>query len=140
MRAGTAVACLVVLAGCTTVSSPVREGGPPAADPCAARLHTLSGALLLYHSGHGRLPDSLEALAELDDSPPAVCPASGERYVYRPEGIALPGGAGRVVLFDATPCHSGGGWGVVVTNESPLTMRVIWFDEAMMRSFEAAGA
>jgi hypothetical protein len=111
-------------------------------DPCAERLHDLSGRLLLYYSQHGRLPATLDALPPLDPANPTppVCPASGRPYVYAPAGVRVPDQPGRLVLYDAQAIHAGMRWGVFV-DEAPdgarLTARVLFVPEDAFRA--AAG-
>lgn len=98
---------------------PDGNNSPTAAgDACAARLHDISGLLLLYFVSNQRLPERLEELAPLSDSPStfqAICPASGRPYAYTPQG--LPGaGTDRVLLvYDETPAHGGFRWVIVAS-------------------------
>ena len=103
-------------------------------DRCAQRLHDLSGRLLLYYSQGGRLPASLDALPPLDPAnpTPAVCPASGRPYLYKPTGVSVPDHPGRLVLYDARPSHAGMRWGVFVDTAAGgghLTARVLLVPE-----------
>lgn len=99
------------------------------ADPCADRLHELSGLLLLYAATRGRLPEKLEDLQALSAGPVELtCPASGKPYLYDREGIAVPGRPGLVVVRDPLPSHSGLRWAISVLpaeGAAPLTTRVI---------------
>ena len=132
-----AIGCAALVGGCQV---PAERERVPALDACAERLHEISGRLLLYYSTHRRLPASLEALPALRGAgaePPRVCPVSGKAYLYRPEGLALPGGGGRLVVCDAAPSHSGGRWAIVLSREAPsapLAARVVWLPETRMRS------
>ena len=79
-------------------------------DPCAMRLHEISGALLLYFNTHGDLPPTLAALSKspgAQDLGDMTCPTSGQSYVYLPKGIPVDPPPSRVVLFDPTPAHPG---------------------------------
>ena len=61
-----------------------------ATDPCALRLHDLSGLLLMYYAVNKHLPDRIDELATFaDDTLPfkAECPESGRPYVYAPQGL-----------------------------------------------------
>jgi hypothetical protein len=140
-------AMLVLLAGCqstvttsqadsTTIAPSVREApprkagpvgkaaaGPPvitgdaATDPCAMRLHDVSGAILQYFALNHRLPqnlDELRGMADIDVELNFICPVSGKAYVYTPEGIPIPGKDMRAILYDATPAHAGKRWAVVM--------------------------
>ncbi len=111
------VACWIGLtalaAGCQTAGPDVRRPSVEM-DPCAERLHDVCGQLLLYYSLNRRLPETLEALATLDPQNPLplVCPVSDRPYLYHPDGLRIAGWMGRLVLYDATPSHSGMRWGV----------------------------
>ena len=102
------------------VAAPVASGDVPSApitntDPCATRLHDLSGSLLLYQLLNNRAPDTLADLVDLDAGPAvpeAVCPVSGRPYVYRPGGIYLQDRDAHVVIHDPAPSHSGMRWAV----------------------------
>jgi hypothetical protein len=107
-------------------------------DPCAERLHDLSGRLLLYRFAQGRLPPSLAGLPPDGAGAAAFsCPLSGKPYLYRLDGPAAPGRAGRHVAYDATPCHDGGRWGVAIADGGggQVTARVVWVAE---ESFQTA--
>jgi len=133
------LAAAVAAGGCTT---PTRETprSRPSIDPCADRLHDLAGHLLVYYCLHGWLPptlDDLSAAADPAQAPLLVCPASGEPYVYRPEGLAIEGQAARLVLYDAVPAHSGMGWAVACiepTADGPLDTRVILLPGHVIRA------
>ncbi len=121
-------AALGLLAGCQP--SAVRVQKPSVSlDPCAERLHDMCEQFLLYYSTQKHLPNSLDEMKAWEPKrlPPLVCPASGKPYVYRAEGVEVPGQKGRALLFDAEACHSGMRWAIVadaVTDEGPLTLRV----------------
>ena len=86
-------------------------------DPCATRLHDLSGALLFYLHVHGELPPDLQTLAAADLGPPLsplACPVSNQPYVYNPSGIYLAEQRSYVVLFDPAPSHSRMRWAITV--------------------------
>ena len=113
-------------------------------DPCAERLHEIAGRLLLYYSVNKRLPassDELNSMAGDGSALPLICPASGEAYLYRSQGLSVPGQPGKLVLYDATAAHHDGRWGIVVSDNAPgssLITRVVWIDEAVMRSVPGA--
>ena len=141
---GLAMAVALAAGGCGRATNAEPEVRRPSLqeDPCARRLHDLSGRLLLYYAQHGRLPASLDALPPLDaaNPTPAVCPASGRPYVYEPAGVRVPDQPGRLVLYDAQPSHAGMRWGVFV-DEAPggrrLTARVLLVPEETFRAAEA---
>lgn len=132
------VSAVWLASGC--VATKPSAGRPKAADdialdPCAARLHDLSGRLLLYYAANRRLPKRLAALPAPHS--PLVCPVSGKPYIYDPEGLVLPERPGRLVLYDPAPSHLGGRWGITLIKSAPgapLTTRVIWVKEAVLRS------
>lgn len=84
-------------------------------DACAARMHDLSQALLLFYLRNGELPDSLEKLKQASD-PTLVweCPATHKSYVYDRVGFYDMEKHTRIVLFDATPAHLGMRWAVQI--------------------------
>jgi hypothetical protein len=145
------IAFAVAAAGCGTAVPAGRRAGADF-DPCAERLHDTCGRLLLFFSINGRLPDTLDELARVDSQTPPppgtgaqdgraywpgrtgplVCPVSGKPYVYSKDGPRVPGRAGRLVLYDAEPVHSGMRWGVladVAAEGRPPTLRVILVPE-----------
>jgi hypothetical protein len=115
--------------GCQAAVPATRE--PAAAiDPCAGRLHDACEPLLLYCAANGRLPETLEELKRIGSGslPPLVCPISNKPYIYNREGLRVPGRAGRLVLYDAEPVHSGMRWGILAeatAEGKPLSARVI---------------
>jgi len=133
-----AVAALTLWALAAGCYVPVEKpsGSREALDPCAERLHELAGKLLMYRFAEGRLPASLADLptAGADER---TCPVSGKAYVYRRDGPAAPGGAGRMVAWDATACHNGGRWVVTLaeTARGAATAKALWMSEA---DFQAA--
>ena len=141
VRLATLACCVGLAAGCRTTAPAVRRPSVEA-DACAERLHDLSGRLLLHYSLHRRLPPTLEALETFDPEKPVpfVCPVSGEPYVYRPEGFQVPDRPGRLVLYDAAPCHSGMRWGVFVDDAGDarrLIARVILIPDELVPSATA---
>ena len=112
-----------VVAGCASNESAGRvgrdEASPPASpggvgpisatDPCAMRLHDLSGGFAVFIQMNARLPESLDELTQVTffDLPPATCPTSGKPYVYRPTGIYLAELGEQVILYDPAPSHGG---------------------------------
>jgi hypothetical protein len=36
-----------------------------------------------------------------------TCPVSGQPYIYARDGLPVPSGTGRVILYDAAPVHNG---------------------------------
>jgi len=120
------VALTMIAAGCQTAAPAARKTGVET-DPCADRLHEISGALLLYCSIRGKLPDKLADLkgADIAPLPPLVCPLSGTPYVYNREGLQVQGRPGRLVVYDAAPSHDGKRWGILADLGAQLSARVI---------------
>ena len=90
-----------------------------ATDPCAERLHELSGSLLFYYAKHRRLPNDLAQLEALDspagDDVALACPVSEAPYVYDPEGLPRPANQpGLIIVYDPHPSHAGLRWAVVM--------------------------
>jgi hypothetical protein len=106
-----------------------------ASDPCAERLHNLSGLLLEYYVLHKGLPETLEELRKVAGPGAPLsfeCPTSGQPYLYEPRGEPAPGRAGAVVIRDPLPVHLGMRWAVVILKPDrtqPLNTRVIALPE-----------
>ena len=123
-------------------AAPSTSGRPnEPADPCATRLHDLSGLLLLYYSVNKHLPDRLDELAPLADVDVefnTTCPKSGEPYVYDPAGLGAPTSDRFLVLYDAVPAHGGLRWGVFVApprDGKPPATWVILMSEEVFRGY-----
>lgn len=115
---------LLGLASCSTVEPPATRTVAPL-DPCAERLHDICGRFLLHYAAHQTLPaalDALDAAGETGATPADklfVCPVTGLRYTYRPEGIPMPGQRGRLMLYDSAPHPDGERLGIVVGPQRP---------------------
>jgi len=127
--------------GCQMPETPVPSVRKPSVriDPCAERLHDVCGQLLLHYSLNKKLPGTLNELKPMgpEAPPPLVCPVSAEPYVYNPDGLRIPGRPGRLVLYDAVPCHSGMRWGILVGDPeggTTLTLRVVMLPEESVLS------
>lgn len=138
MRCGREVLCLVASAALAAATCGCQFGMPPPApeagvvedDPCAERLGDICEKLLLYYGAHDGLPQGLADLDRAASRPsvPLVCPRSGQPYVYDPNGLQVAGRPGRLIVYDATPCHSGMRWGIMAEPPrpgKPLIFRVI---------------
>ena len=126
-------ALAMLAAGCQTAAPAARKTGVEI-DPCAERLHEISGVLLLYCSVNGKLPKDLADLKGADSAPlpPLVCPVSGKPYIYNRDGIAVQGRLGRLVVYDSTPSHSGKRWGILAdlgADHKPLSSRIVLVPE-----------
>lgn len=140
-RLAAVMTAAAILGGCQTPTRNIREPGS-VIDPCADRLHDICGHLLLYYSLNKRLPRTLDDCRAHSDAaavPPFTCPVSGKPYLYRPEGLALPGRTGRLVLYDATPAHAEMRWGILISQAhggGPLTTRVLLIPEELVQAAE----
>jgi hypothetical protein len=113
-------------AGGVTSANSTRPAAQPAmsamtnsdwADPCAANLDEITGALLVYYSTHKYLPPTLDQIPKVSPTGEKIsltCPVSGKRYVYHPEGLNPPlftdeNGKSHVgsilILYDAEVSH-----------------------------------
>jgi hypothetical protein len=131
------LACCVALAtiavGCQAAAPTTRKTGVET-DPCAERLHEISGRLLLYYSVSGKMPAVLPDMKGVDSEPlpPLACPVSGKPYVYNPVGLAVKGRLGRLVIYDPAPSHNGKRWGILAAvgaGDQPLSSRVVLVPE-----------
>jgi hypothetical protein len=105
---------------------PVSADQAVGADPCAARLHDIEGAMLLYYAIHKTLPEKLVDLAPLADfDAPLVftCPASGQPYGYNRDGLRAPGKTKNILVYDPTPAHNGKRWCIFTTPAGRGTSR-----------------
>ena len=147
------VGLAVAVAGCE--SKPTAKGAPgprldgstPAAqapisntDPCAMRLHDLCGPLLMYYRLHHALPQRLEELKEVPSFGTDVeltCPVSKQPYVYNAFGLANADRTERVVIYDATPAHSGFRWAISIIEpqdaNAALVTKVIALPESQFQ-------
>ena len=116
------------------------SSGPlTATDPCAIRLHDISGMLLLYYVTNHRLPERLEELAPFADADVGfdpTCPESGRPYVYVPGGLADSGGGRVLLVYDAVGAHAGVRWVIVASppeGDQPLATWVMPYTEERFR-------
>lgn len=122
-----ALACLLLVTGCQGAASPGAAATPQKAAPpdlndaCPDQLQDLTGELLLYYAKNGALPDSLDDLHRAGPGPSLAlaCPTCRTPYIYDPEGIPIPGLPGRLIVYDATPCHNGQRWGILAERPRP---------------------
>jgi hypothetical protein len=103
-------------------------------DPCAARLHDISGQFLLYYAVHHQLPQRIEQLAQMagpNDVLEYICPETLAPYIYNPNGVII--GNSRIVLYDSVPAHNGVRWAVSInepTGNAALISEVVSVPEA----------
>ena len=134
-------ALLAFAAGCQFDEGRVEPDRRPSvkSDPCAERLHDISGHLLMYHGLRKKLPAKLGDLKEsgMGDLPPLKCPVSLRPYIYTPEGMKVGGRDEIMVVHDPAPSHSGMRWAILVAppeSGRTLTTRVILLTETAVKS------
>jgi hypothetical protein len=128
---------LIALVGCTSTQPKQgvrpRESALSNTDPCATRLHDISGVLLFYYATNHKLPATLDELKAVQgfEEVQYTCPVSGEPYVYAPAGVPTPNQPGaKIVLYDPTPAHEGMRWAISITESGVLITKVIAVPEA----------
>jgi hypothetical protein len=120
---------------------PVRPKPGDLSDPCAARMHDLSGLLLLFYAVNKSLPTNLSDMASLADFDVEFhdeCPVSGKPYTYVPQAIPLTGSDRFLVLYDSVPAHNGLRWGVFISppkDGKPPATWVILMSEEVFRQY-----
>ncbi|MGE5609947.1 MAG: hypothetical protein ACM359_11885 [Bacillota bacterium] len=132
----------VLSVGCQSSSSSPTPAARKAAntDPCAERLHEISGAFLLYYFKNHTLPKTLEDLRKVEPdlvSLPFICPLSEKPYVYNRDGLTIKDVSGRVIVYDPTPSHSGMRWAISIiepTGTGPLITKVLAISESRFSS------
>ena len=73
-------------------------------DVCAARLHDVEGAMLLYYVKNKKMPETLDDLKEGYGADLALsCARTGESFRYFGGGLAAPDKKQRIVAWDPTP-------------------------------------
>jgi len=149
----------LVLAACQTGSppsarrqqtSPVQSGTADSdqaviSDPCAAQLHDICGAILLYYSLNKRLPPKLEdlrAMADVDAPLSFTCPVSHQPYVYVPAGLSAPDRAMRIIVYDPVPSPDGRRWCILLApsqaGSSTVTLDVLAIPERIFQAYQPA--
>jgi hypothetical protein len=115
-------------------------------DPCAARLHDIEGALMLYYALNKRLPDNLDQLrsmADIDTPLDFTCPVSHLPYVYAPLGLIGPGKVKRIIVYDPTPAHNGNRWCILMAQQeradAPQAVEVLSIPEAVFQTYLPVG-
>jgi hypothetical protein len=112
-------------------------------DPCAARLHDVSGAMLMYYALHNRLPARLEDLApfaEPDRPLNFKCPTSGQAYAYVPGGLRSQGDERQIVLHDAAEHAGATRWTIMMQRprgRQPAAMWVVPLPAATFQTYSA---
>lgn len=119
----------------TTSGKPAPTPAISNTDPCAMRLHDISGALLFYYAARHKLPDDL---ADLKKTPLGIdleftCPESNQPYIYNRAGVPAPDGENLLIVYDATPVHKDFRLAISVPATNPegaLVTKVIPIPEA----------
>ncbi|MDB5321777.1 MAG: hypothetical protein JWN40_3408 [Phycisphaerales bacterium] len=115
-------------------------------DPCAARLHAISGAMLEFYALHNRLPPTLQdlqSLQDLDQPLEFTCTESRQPYVYVPAGLQSPNDTRRIILHDPTPDRAGLRWAIVMQRprgRQPAAMWVVSLTDPLFRAYTRAPA
>ncbi len=147
---------MILCGGCRSTGAsnpkPTASGAAPPAqpadanditqtDPCAARLHEIAGAMLMYYAVNRRLPErlaELEPLADVDVTLNFTCPLSGLPYVYVPAGLRAAGRSKAIILHDAAASHGGVRWCVLMPDTSTSTgkaLEVLAMPEGVFRLY-----
>ena len=107
-------------------------------DACATHLVDIEGALLEYYVTMHHWPASLDELKPLSSTPlELTCPVSKQPYVYNAFGLANADRTERVVIYDATPAHSGFRWAISIIEpqdaNAALVTKVIALPESQFQ-------
>lgn len=121
---------------------PVSVDEAVASDPCALRLHDISGALLMYYMLHREMPaklDDLRSVQDIDQNLQFTCPASGLPYGYSPQGLSAPGRKKLILVHDSTPSHRGIRWCILAPSVKPgeaVSLEVLPLTEPVFLSYQ----
>lgn len=113
-------------------------------DPCAARLHDVAGALLLYYRVKQQMPAKLEDVrsgVKFAEDLEFTCARNGAPFVYVPNGMAAAGKEQRIVAFDPTPIgRPRFRWCLIATvsNSGALITDVVPLEEKVFNTYHAA--
>jgi hypothetical protein len=122
-----ALALCLLVGGCVRIG-PERatEVPPDLLDDGAARLHDLSGALLLFEAAYHRLPASLDELARVTalEARTTTDPVTGRPFAYERDGFARSDHV-RLVIVAAPKAGSELMWAVSVTTGATVTAEVV---------------
>jgi hypothetical protein len=110
-------------------------------DASATRLHDIEGALLDYYSINRQMPAEL---TDLKDIPAANLnsPASGQPYVYAPDGLWIPNQQACIVVYDPALSSDGTRWCLTMIPPKPgsaVFVDVQAIPEAVFLSYQPAG-
>jgi hypothetical protein len=108
-------------------------------DPCSARMHEISGAMLTYVARHGRMPAKLEelrAVTGVGEGPLEFsCPVTGEAYVYVPGGLRGSEEGRVVVLHDRSTDAAAMRWVIQMQSGRGRQAPATWVTRVTERSF-----
>jgi len=157
--AAIAMVASLALVGCQSGSPPSvrrQQASPPGqsgtadsdraviSDPCAAQLHDICGALLLYYALNKHLPPKLEDLRTMADvDAPLIfeCPVSHQAYGYSRVGLSAPNQSKRIIVYDATPCHDGRRWCILLApvqaGGSTVSVEVLSIPERVFQIYQS---
>ena len=114
---------------------------PSITDPSAARLHDISGQILMYYAVNKRLPDRLDelaAFADLGTEPSYVSPTSGKPYAYLPAGLVTPGQPRRLIVYEAALAAGAKRWGILMgepQGDQPAAMWVVPLPDEVFKAY-----
>jgi hypothetical protein len=98
-------------------------------DPCAARLHEISGAMLEYFAFHNALPkrlEDLQTLGDLDRPLSFVCPVTGRPYTYIANGLRSKDDTRQIIVFDTVPDALGQRWAIMMQPAQGRSAAAMW--------------
>ena len=108
-------------------------------DPCATRMHDISGVLLMYYAVNRQLPEKLAELQPIADVPlEFTCPLSHLQYVYIPQGLRAEGKSKAIILHDAAASHGGTRWCTLMPNsltQTTQSLEVVQMPESVFRLY-----
>lgn len=130
------LAVAIVMGGCQTnkkpLDKPARTGHTLAGgsdtstaiiantDPSAMNLQDMSGAILMYYALHKRLPERLDQVIPLADTPISLTvPGTEKSYLYTPDGFLLQDRQSRIIVFEPAPLHSGHRLAITMDDPQP---------------------
>jgi len=108
------------------------------ADPCAARLQEISGALLEYYAIHSALPkslDELQSLPDLDRPLTFACPGSSKPFVYVPGGLTSPADQRVILLYDPRSDTAGMRWVILMRRPTGRQTAAAWAERLSDATF-----
>jgi hypothetical protein len=156
-------AALILQAGCVTtpprqqtsasdfasINTPPGQTANPdeilGTDPTAMRLQDIGGDFLLYMRINKQMPTTLDDLRTVDDQGSAATfnsPASGQPYVYVPNGMWLSGHSQDIVLYDPGLTKRSMRWCLFLgppRGNGTFSVDVVALPETVFRGYKPAG-